>query len=102
MTRQKRFIGSMKQFLNIFFTASLAIFLACAADAQAGEKKLNPAEKWVVAQVKAGEEADLREKFPNESDKKLSAHFLEDLLTGALSGVKPHRSGVRISGAIID
>ena len=67
-----------------------------------GERKLNPAENWVVAQVTAGKEADLREKFPNEVDRKLGGHFLEDLLTGELLGVKPQRIGVRISGAIID
>ena len=68
------------------------------------ESDLKRAEQWVVAQVAAGKTADLSEQFPDkQKDKrKLSAHFLEALLTGALSDVKPHRHGVRINGAIID
>jgi len=55
-------------------------------------------------QVRAGEIADLSKQFPDkEKDKrKLSAHFLEALLTGTLPDVKPHPHGVRIIGAIID
>jgi len=54
--------------------------------------------------VRAGEIADLSKQFPDkEKDKrKLSAHFLEALLTGTLPDVKPHPHGVRIIGAIID
>jgi uncharacterized protein YjbI with pentapeptide repeats len=63
---------------------------------------VNSAEKWVVAQAAAGEMADLRKKFPEEKDRKLSAHFLEQLLTGSLPGFKLHRMGVRIIGAMID
>src|SRR6266705_1429843 len=92
----------MKWFLDISLATSLAMIFASAADAQIGEKKLTPAEKWVVAQAAAGEIADLSKQFPAEKDRKLSAHFLEDLLMGALPGVKPHRNGVRIMGAIID
>ena len=92
----------MKWFLDISLATSLAMIFASAADAQIGEKKLTPAEKWVVAQAAAGEIADLSKQFPEEKDRKLSAHFLEDLLMGALPGVKPHRNGVRIMGAIID
>ncbi len=92
----------MKWFLDVSLATSLAMIFASAADAQIGEKKLTPAEKWVVAQAAAGEIADLSKQFPEEKDRKLSAHFLEDLLMGALPGVKPHRNGVRIMGAIID
>src|SRR5205814_1319627 len=92
----------MKWFLDISLATSLAMIFASAADAQIGEKKLTPAEKWVVAQAAAGEIADLSKQFAEEKDRKLSAHFLEDLLMGALPGVKPHRNGVRIMGAIID
>src|SRR5438552_6801796 len=71
---------------------------------------LSPAEEFVVAQATAGKIADLdgalnadqTKKFPKENDRRLSAHFLEDLLTVALPGIKLHRHGVRITGAIID
>jgi len=85
--------------LGAFLTA---ISASAAADAQITAKGLNPAEQWVVAQVMAGEIADLREQFPDEDKRKLSAHFLEDLLMGTPPGFKPHRNGVRINGAIID
>src|SRR5207249_4994400 len=93
----------MNWFLGIFLAAFLAgVSASAAAAAQTSERKLNPAEKWVVAQVTAGEIANLSEKFPDQGKRRLSAHFLEDLLTGALPGVKLHRNGVRITDAIID
>jgi uncharacterized protein YjbI with pentapeptide repeats len=93
----------VSRFLSVCLAAFLTIIFASAADAQTNVKGLNPAEQWVVAQVTAGETADLRKLFPeNEEKRKLRAHFLEDLLTGALPGVKPHRNGVRIMGATID
>jgi uncharacterized protein YjbI with pentapeptide repeats len=93
---------------NSFSVAYLAAFLtiifASAAVSQTRAKGMNSAEEWVVAQVSAGEIADLSKQFPDkEKDKrKLSAHFLEELLMGALPGFKRHRNGVRIIGAIID
>ena len=93
----------MKCLLCIFVAASLAIVFALPdASAQTGANELNQAEKWVVERVVAGKIADLSKRFPDQVDRKLSAHFLEDLLTGALPGVKPHRKGVRIMRAIID
>jgi hypothetical protein len=53
---------------------------------------LNAAEKWVVERVTAGKEADLSRQFPEEKDRKLSAHFLEDLLTGARPDVTVNAS----------
>jgi len=76
--------------------------VSAAALAQTSAEGLNPAEKWVAAHVSAGEIADLSKKFPADNDRKLSGHFLGELLAGALSGVKPHRNGVRIIWAIID
>ena len=92
----------MKQFFGIHLAAFLAIYASSAA-AKTGASELNPAEQWVVTQVKAGEIADLSKQFPDEEDKrKLSAHFVEALLTGTLPDVKPGRRGVRISRAIIE
>jgi hypothetical protein len=93
----------MKRFLGICLGAFLPIY-ASSAVAKTGAGGLNPAEKWVVAQVTEGRTADLSEKFPDKEKekRKLSAHSLEALLTGALPGVKPHRNGVRIIGPTID
>ena len=78
------------------------ISAATVADSQTGMKELTPTEQWVVAQNAAGNAADLTRQFPADQDRKLSAHFLRDLLTGELPGFKPHRNGLRIIGAIID
>jgi uncharacterized protein YjbI with pentapeptide repeats len=85
--------------LSAFLTT---VYASNAADAQTTVEELNPAEKWVVAQVTAGDEADLRKLFPQEKDRKLSAKFVQDLLTANLTGVELHRNGVRITGAIIN
>ncbi len=98
-------------FLGIVLTAFLTIISAsAAADAQPSEGQRNPAEQWVVDQVTADKVADLNaalnpdhtKKFPEEGDRQLSAHFLEDLLTGTLPDVKLHRHGVQIKGGCID
>ena len=79
----------------------LAIFEADAAESGAAPKQWSETEKWVLEQVAAGKIADLSKKFPDEAQRKLSAQFLEDLLTGALPGFKLHRNGMRIMSATI-
>jgi uncharacterized protein YjbI with pentapeptide repeats len=90
-------------FSGICCAAFLTIFSSTGA-ARSSAGQLNAAETWVFTQAMAGEIADLSKQFPdNEKDKrKLSAHFLEELITGALPGIKLHRHGVRIIGATID
>jgi hypothetical protein len=80
----------------------LAACIGMAAEPQTAPREFTPAERWVVAQVNAGEIADLTQQIPEQDKRKISAHFVEDLLTGTLPGVKPNRQGVRIIGAIID
>ena len=66
------------------------------------ELKPNPfAEEYVRNQVAKGNLADLREEFPDEVDRVLSASLLEDLLTDSIDGLEVHRKGVRISHAIL-
>jgi len=88
-------------FLGICLAAFLTISSTSAAVQQTGVEGMNSTEKWVIAKVKAGEIADLSKQFPDEEKqkRKLGARFLEELLTGALPGFKPHRNGVRITGA---
>ena len=73
-----------------------------ADDAQSSVKALNRAEEFVVKKATTGEMADLNEQFPEEKDRKLSAKFVQDLVTGTLPNLKLHRHGVQINGAIID
>jgi hypothetical protein len=94
-------------FATFFSVICLAAFwtiisASAADDAQSSVRSLNPAEQWIVAQATTGEIADLSKQFPEEKDRKLSAHFLEDLLVGTLPSVNLRRHGVRIIGAIID
>ena len=92
-----------------FASCSLAILCAgflpvmsasSAVNSQTGAKELTPTEQWVVAQLAAGEIADLSTHA--EKDRKLSADFLQDLIMAELPGLKTHRNGLRIIGAIID
>jgi uncharacterized protein YjbI with pentapeptide repeats len=91
-------------FSSLLLSASLIIISPSTAAPQTSAEVMSPVEEWVVAQLRVGETADLIRQFPDEEKdkRKLSAHFLEDLLTGALPGFKPHRNGIRIVGAIID
>ena len=60
-------------------------------------------EQFVLRQVAAGEIADLKQEFGEaEEDRRLRARFLEELLTGELTGVKIHRRGVWIRHAVVE
>jgi uncharacterized protein YjbI with pentapeptide repeats len=85
----------------IFLAVFLTIASTSAAALPTSSESLNPAEKWVVGRITAGDVADLRKQFPQQKDRKLSAKFVQDMLTGNLTGVEPHRNGVRIIGAVI-
>jgi hypothetical protein len=91
--------------INWFSGTCLAAFLTIIPStgvAKSGAGELNATEQWVVTQTSAGEIADLSKQFTEKDKRKLSAHFLEELLVGALPGIKLHRHGVRIVGATID
>jgi len=89
-------------FSSICLAAFLTIIQPSTGVAKTGAGELNATEEWVVTQTRAGEIADLSKQFPEKDKRKLSAHFLEELLTGALPGIKLHRHGVRIIGATFD
>src|SRR5438034_10314350 len=79
-------------FLGICLAAFLTIISAsAAADAQTSAEGLNPSEKWVAAQVRAGEIADLSTQFPETKNRQLSAHFLDHLLPATPPAPPPHR-----------
>jgi hypothetical protein len=81
----------------------LAILMTALAVSRAAEvPAYTSAEKWVLEEVAKGEVADLSKKFGQEKDRKLRASFLERLLTGAINGLKPSRTGIRIQWAVID
>jgi hypothetical protein len=81
------------------FLILLALIGFCPAPANGAVQARTSQEKWVLQQVKAGEGADLKARFgENEEGRRLSARFLEDLLTGSF---KMHRRGIRIANAII-
>jgi uncharacterized protein YjbI with pentapeptide repeats len=95
-------LSPLNWFLGICLAAFLTTISASVAAPQTDTGGLNPSEQWIVAQVTAGKIADLSKKFPEEKDRKLSVTFVQDLLTGNLTGVNLHRMGVRIKGAIIE
>ena len=59
------------------------------------------AEQWVIEQVTADKIADLKERFPEEADRVLSAVFLVKLLTDSPKDMQIHRHGIRIRHAIL-
>jgi uncharacterized protein YwqG len=87
---------------GICLAAFLTIIYPSTGVAKRGAGELNATEQWVVTQTRGGEIADLSKQFKEKDKRQLSAHFLEELLTGALPGIKLHRHGARIIGAIID
>jgi len=59
------------------------------------------AEKWVIKKIANGEEAHLGEAFPNVEDRKLSASFIQKLLTNSVKGLKVGTRGIHIFDAVI-
>jgi uncharacterized protein YjbI with pentapeptide repeats len=92
--------------IRIFVAALLAVGISfwsftCSVRAEQTDEELSPAENWVLERVKAGEVADLEERFPDEEARELSADFIQELLAGKLKDVPIHRHGVRIKHARI-
>jgi len=74
----------------------------CLTDEQLAELEPNgEAERWVQKQVAAGEIADLATRFPNETDRILSAEFVAALVTSPIKAAKASRNGVQIKSAVI-
>ena len=75
-------LSPINWFSGICLAAFLTIIYPSTGVAKSGAGELNATEQWVVTQTRAGEIADLSKQFPDkEKDKrKLSAHFLEELL----------------------
>jgi hypothetical protein len=59
------------------------------------------AEKWVISKIAKGEEAHLVEAFPNAEDRKLSASFIQKLLTTSVKGLKVGTPGIHIYDAVV-
>jgi hypothetical protein len=58
----------------------------------------SPQEQWVLERLEQGEIADLKKQFGEaEENRRLSARFLEDLLTGIY---KVHRKGITVKNAV--
>ena len=59
------------------------------------------AQEYILEQLRDGNIADLRQQFPNEDDRLLSAAFLQGLILNDGQKFAIHRNGVRIHGAVI-
>src|SRR4030095_8370764 len=97
-------LSPINWFSGICLAAFLTVIYPSTGLAKRGAGELNATEERIDMQTSAGENATISKTSPaQEKDKrKLSAHFLEELLTGALPGIKLHRHGVRIIGATIE
>ena len=88
--------------LPIVFFAAFWLVSTPAYSAESPALRPNPvAEQWVVKQVTADKIADLKERFPKEADRVLSAAFLVKLLTDSPQQIKVYRHGIYIKHAIL-
>ncbi|HEV2841283.1 MAG TPA: pentapeptide repeat-containing protein [Chthoniobacterales bacterium] len=95
--------------LPVSFSIALAACLIAVASSKAQPSptkspELTPAEKWVLDQVAAGRPADLSELFPEaeKEKRKLTAHFLENLLAGTIIEARAQRNFLVIVDATIE
>ncbi len=90
--------------LNIFGLVLIFCLLSGggAAQGQPPLGPLNPAETWVLQQLAAGRNADLKERFGEDAGARiLRGQFVETLLTDGFSGFKAPRAGIFLLHAII-
>jgi hypothetical protein len=79
----------------------MALFSQLCLSAEAAVSRKLHAEAWIKERVQAGELADLEVEFKDQEDRKISAAFLEALLTNSIEGLKIHHRGVQIKSAIV-
>ena len=76
---------------------------ALSADQTSSPHPEYKAEQWVIAQIAAGERANLKTEFPNEADRRLTSNFLQNLLTNPPDPLDPLQQDykVRIGHAVL-
>jgi hypothetical protein len=82
--------------LSSFFLTNLTFADICS------DLNLNEAECYILAVVKKGGVADLKERFPNKADRTISSSFLEKLITSSLPGLKNKNELIKIGYADIE
>jgi uncharacterized protein YjbI with pentapeptide repeats len=100
--------------MRVIFLKVLGIFLltlllsfqvnraTCAANV-GGDPSITEQEQWVLRQIMAGSEADLKTGFTGEDTKhRLSASFLKKLLVGHFKDLRIPHQGVNIANAVIE
>lgn len=86
-------------FLSLSFLA--AVLLIATHNSQAQTASAAGVEEYILAQLTAGNVADLKHAFPKETDRVVSAAFLEDLIINPDKKYKIHRNGIQIRGAVV-
>lgn len=79
----------------------VSVFALAVPVAAVGAPDTDHARAFILNQLGQGNVADLREQFPNEADRVLSASFLQALILNDGAKFAIHRNGVRIHGAIV-
>src|SRR5712691_7305067 len=93
---------SVSSCITVFLFAAVWLVSDSAYTKESPALRSNPfAEQWVLKQVTAGKIADLKERFPKEADRVLSAAFLAKLLTDSPKEIKVYRHGIHIKYAIL-
>ena len=96
-------MSSARLFLTLVFIALVPVCLFAARppvhELLLDSPTLTAPERFVLAQVIAGETADLQSEFADETNRVLRAAFLEAVLTQ--SGTNVHRNGFSIKHAVL-
>lgn len=88
--------------LFLYTYLPLILLLSCPQSLNGQTPTANvAAEKWVIRKIANGEEAHLVEAFPNAEDRKLSALFIQKLLTNSVKGLKVGTRGIHIYDAVV-
>jgi uncharacterized protein YjbI with pentapeptide repeats len=88
--------------VSFFLLSVIASAALSAGQPQIKDPPLTSTEQGVLDGLLIGDPVVLSTEKPGSEKPKLSARFIERLLTRALLGEKPHRNGIRIFGATID
>ena len=90
----------LSRVLRVYLALLLLLVGAHSVNAQTPSANV-AAEKWIITKIANGEEVHLVEAFPNAEDRKLSASFIQKLLTNSVKGLKVGTRGVHIFDAVV-
>ena len=90
----------LSRVLHVYLALLLLLVGAHSVNAQTPSANV-AAEKWIITKIANGKEAHLVKAFPNAKDRRVSASFIQKLLTNSVKGLKVGTRGVHIFDAVV-